>query len=85
MEEASKEAVIQSDPAGNRKAASKVAGEINELSELLDELEYECEEDVAEEVARLIEKSIAAAGEFLKLKVPLVGEGKVGKSWRETH
>lgn len=50
-----------------------------------DELEYECEEPVAEEVARLIEKSIAKAGEFLGVKVPLVGEGKVGKSWKEVH
>lgn len=50
-----------------------------------DELEYECEEAVAEEVAKLIEKSIAKAGEFLGVKVPLVGEGKVGKSWKDVH
>ena len=50
-----------------------------------DELEYECEESVAEEVANLIEKAITEAGEYLKIKVPLVGEGKVGKSWKETH
>lgn len=50
-----------------------------------DELEYECEEPVAEEVAKLIEKSIAKAGEFLGVKVPLVGEGKVGKSWMDVH
>lgn len=50
-----------------------------------DELEYECEEAVAEEVARMIEQAITKAGEYLKLKVPLVGEGKVGKSWKETH
>lgn len=66
-------------------AASNVAEEPNELFELLDELEYECEEPVANEVARMIEKSIASAGDFLKLRVPLVGEGKVGKSWCETH
>lgn len=50
-----------------------------------DELEYECEEAVAEEVARMIEKAITKAGEFLKIKVPLAGEGKVGKSWKEVH
>lgn len=60
-------------------------GELNELFELLDELEYECEEPVAHEVSKMIEQSIASAGDFLKLKVPLVGEGKVGKSWCETH
>lgn len=50
-----------------------------------DEVEFECEEPVAEEVARLIEKAIEKAGEYLKLKVPLAGEGKVGKSWLEVH
>lgn len=66
-------------------AASNVAGEPNELFERLDELEYECDSAIAEEVSRLIEKAIARAGEYLKLKVPLAGEGKVGKSWKETH
>lgn len=66
-------------------AASDVAGELNELFELLDELEYECEEAIAKEVSQMIEKSITAAGEFLKLKIPLIGEGKVGKNWKETH
>lgn len=50
-----------------------------------DEVEFECEEPVAEEVAKMIEKAIAKAGEFLKIKVPLAGEGKVGDSWMEVH
>ena len=50
-----------------------------------DEIEFECEEPIAEEVARMIEKAIAKAGEFLKLNVPLAGEGKVGNNWKETH
>lgn len=51
-----------------------------------DEYEFECEgEDTANEVARMIEKSIEKAGEFLKIAVPLKGEGKVGKNWKEVH
>ena len=50
-----------------------------------DELEYECEDDVACEIAKMIEKAITKAGEFLKLKVPLAGEGKVGLNWKEVH
>lgn len=50
-----------------------------------DELEYECEKVVAEEVSKLIEKAIMKAGEYLKLRVPLAGEGKVGKNWKEVH
>jgi len=40
---------------------------------------------VADEVARLIEKAIEKAGQYLKLNVPLAGEGKTGKSWCEVH
>ena len=40
---------------------------------------------IVEEVAKLIEKAIAKAGEHLKLKVPLAGEGKCGKNWKEVH
>lgn len=50
-----------------------------------DELEYECQDEIAEEVSKMIERAITKAGEFLKVKVPLVGEGKVGKSWKEVH
>lgn len=50
-----------------------------------DELEFECEAPIADEVAKMIEKAIEKAGEHLKLNVPLAGEGKVGKNWREVH
>lgn len=50
-----------------------------------DELEFECDEPIAEEVARMIEKAIAKAGEYLKMKIELAGEGKVGKNWCEVH
>lgn len=50
-----------------------------------DEVEFECEEPIAEDVAKLIEKAIEKAGQHLKIKVPLAGEGKVGKSWCEVH
>lgn len=50
-----------------------------------DEVEFECDEGVAEEIAGLIEKAINKAGEFLKIKVPLEGEGKVGKNWKDVH
>lgn len=50
-----------------------------------DELEYECEEPIAEEISKMIEHAIMTAGKYLKLNVPLAGEGKVGKNWKETH
>lgn len=51
-----------------------------------DEYEYECEgEEIAHEVGAMIEKAIEKAGTYLKIKVPLKGEAKIGKSWAETH
>ena len=50
-----------------------------------DEIEYECQDEVADEVSKLVEKAITRAGEYLNLKVPLVGEGKVGSNWQQTH
>lgn len=50
-----------------------------------DEVEFECEEPIAEEVAKMIEKAIERAGKYLNLTVELAGEGKVGASWKEVH
>lgn len=50
-----------------------------------DEMSFECEKEVAEEVAQMIVQAIVKSGELLKLKVPLAGEGKVGYNWCETH
>lgn len=50
-----------------------------------DEVEFECEDAISEEVAKLIEKAIVKSGEHLKLNVELAGEGKVGKNWKEVH
>lgn len=58
---------------------------VKRVAYIHDEVEFECEEPIAEEIARMIEKAIEKAGQHLKLKVPLAGEGKVGKSWCEVH
>lgn len=50
-----------------------------------DEAEFECEEPIAEEISKMIEKAIQKAGQYLKIKVALAGEGKVGKSWCDVH
>lgn len=58
---------------------------VKRVAYMHDEVEFECEEEVADEIARMIEKAIEKAGQHLKLKVPLAGEGKTGKSWCEVH
>lgn len=50
-----------------------------------DEYEYEAEEPIAQEIGDMVVKAIIRAGEFLKLNVPLAGEAKIGKSWKNVH
>lgn len=58
---------------------------VRRIGYMHDEVEFECEEPIAEEICRMIEKAIQKAGEYLKLQVPLAGEGKFGKSWKDVH
>lgn len=50
-----------------------------------DEASYESQEAVAQEVADMLAGAITRASNYLKLRVPIQGEGKVGKNWKETH
>ena len=50
-----------------------------------DEFQFECHPDIAEEAGKAARMSIVEAGEHFKLRCPLDGEYKIGKSWRETH
>lgn len=50
-----------------------------------DEVEYECDPAIAKEVGELVVKAIEKAGKVLKFRVPLTGEAKIGKNWKETH
>lgn len=50
-----------------------------------DEVEYEVREDHAEECKEIVEKSFPQASKFYNLNVPLIGEGKLGKSWFDVH
>jgi hypothetical protein len=55
------------------------------LSEVHDEQCWEVPEEVAEDFGKLAEKALEAAGKYLKVRVPIVGEAKVGKSWDLIH
>lgn len=50
-----------------------------------DEMIFECSLGDAEQVRIVTEESIKTAGELLKLKCPMKGEGKVGKTWLDVH
>lgn len=50
-----------------------------------DEALWECPEEYAQQVGELGVKSIAKAGELLKLNIPLAAEWKYGRSWADVH
>lgn len=50
-----------------------------------DELQFECDEEVADEVGNLLVEAIVTAGSTFDLRMPLDGEYQVGDSWAETH
>jgi len=50
-----------------------------------DEIQVECDEDLAEEVGKTAVASIEKAGEYFNLRVPITGEFRVGNTWAETH
>lgn len=51
-----------------------------------DEMIFECKDDLTSGyVSTILETSIEAAGRLFKLRCPLAGTAKVGKSWDVTH
>ncbi len=50
-----------------------------------DEMTVECDPDIAEDVARILEYSIGEAGRFFKQSVAQVGEAEIGMNWAEVH
>lgn len=50
-----------------------------------DELQFECDAEVADQVGQTLVDAIVTAGSVYDLRMPLDGEYKVGNTWAETH
>jgi DNA polymerase I-like protein with 3'-5' exonuclease and polymerase domains len=50
-----------------------------------DEYGIECHESISDDIKGIMEYTMSEAGIKLNLKVPLIGEAKVGLNWKETH
>lgn len=50
-----------------------------------DELAVECKEEIAQEVASILEKCIEDAGKFYKIGCEQVGDAKIGDNWLDVH
>lgn len=55
------------------------------VANIHDEHQYECDEEIAEEVGRLSIESIKAAGRYFNIRIELDGEANIGNNWAETH
>ena len=55
------------------------------VANIHDEIQFEVDEEIAEEWAKIAVECIARAGEYFKIRVPLTGEANIGNNWKETH
>ena len=55
------------------------------VANIHDEHQYECDEEIAEQVAEMSIEAIKAAGRHFNLRVPLDGDANIGDNWCQTH
>jgi DNA polymerase I-like protein with 3'-5' exonuclease and polymerase domains len=60
----------------------------NKVQQLIwyhDEIQYEADPDVAEELGKVCIECIGRAGDYFGIRAPLTGEAKIGNNWGECH
>ena len=50
-----------------------------------DEVQIECNEDIAETVAKICESTFGDVTEYLNFRIPLRGTAAIGNNWADTH
>jgi len=60
-------------------------GKAKQLAWVHDEVQFEVDQDIADEFGKQAVECIKEAGAFFKINVPLNGEYKIGRNWAETH
>lgn len=50
-----------------------------------DEAQVECDEDIAEDVAKILEDSFNNVTEYFNFRIPIRGTADIGDTWAETH
>jgi len=56
-----------------------------QLGVIHDEIQLECEPQHAEQIGREVVKAMQDTTKFYKLRCPIDGEYKIGRSWNDTH
>ena len=67
------------------KKIKKNKWDVRLVANVHDEFQFEARPELAEVIGQAARQSIVEAGEYYKLRCPLDGEFKVGKSWKQTH
>lgn len=57
----------------------------HQVATVHDELQFEADEEIADEVGKTLVDAIRSTGELLHIQMPLDGEYAIGQSWAETH
>ena len=57
----------------------------HQLAFVHDELQYECNPDVATDTKFALELAAVQAGEYYNLRIPIAAEGKIGNTWADVH
>jgi len=50
-----------------------------------DEAQVECDEEIAEDVAKVMSDSFAEVTDYLKFRLPIRGSAAIGDNWADTH
>jgi DNA polymerase I-like protein with 3'-5' exonuclease and polymerase domains len=50
-----------------------------------DEVQIECKEEIAENVAKICEDTFGVVTTYLKFRIPLRGSSAIGNNWADTH
>ena len=50
-----------------------------------DEAQVECDEEIAEDVAKVMSDTFAEVTDYLKFRLPIRGSSAIGNSWADTH
>lgn len=58
---------------------------VQQVAWVHDEIQVECDEELAEEVGQIAVRSFEEAGRHFGFRVPITGEFKSGRNWAETH
>jgi len=56
-----------------------------QLGVIHDEIQLECEPQYAEQIGKEVVKAMRETTKYFKLRCPIDGEYKIGRSWNETH